>query len=257
VKKNIRLDKIVKTCKESGFASIKSLADSLHVSEITIRRDLDLLNNLNLIKKEKGGAVAIESPSLTDSLHYNIEDRLTQKIDEKKRIGEKAISIIRPGETVIFDSGSTLLYMVQSLPRRIPITAVCYGLKIAEILCKKQTTQLIVASGIYHRETDMFEFLPECDILKSIRAQIAFISAFGVHIRAGLTSGSFFASSIRKKIMSSSEKIILLIDSSKFGMIEWAHFADVKEIDLIITDKGISKKYIENFNELGIHYLIV
>ncbi|MBA7556430.1 Deoxyribose operon repressor [subsurface metagenome] len=103
----------------------------------------------------------------------------------------------------------------------------------------------------------MFESFSEYDVFNNIRAQKAFISSFGIHIKAGLTSGSFFASSIRKKIISSSEKTILLAESSKFGKIEWAHFADVKEVDIIITDTGISNDYINFFNELEIPIIIV
>jgi len=257
MKKNSRLDQIRKMCQKSGTVSIKYLAESLNVSEITIRRDLELLENLNLVKRERKGAIAIEPQSLNNFLYYNIENEYQKKIDQKKKIGQKAVSLIQPGETIIFDSGSTLWHTVQSLPERIPITAICYGLKIAEVLSKKYITQLILIGGIYHKDMDMFEILSEYDALKNIRAQKAFISAFGIHNNAGLTSGSFFATSIRKKIISSSEKVFILADSSKFGKIEWAHFADLNEIDLIITDKGISEEYIEKFNQLGIQVLIV
>lgn len=242
----------MKICRTSGFANIKVLADTLKVSEITIRRDLVLLENLKLIRRGKKGAVPVQSQSLNDFVHYRIDDEYQKKVDQKRKIGQKAVSIIQPGETIIFDSGSTLWYTVQALPDNIPITAICYGLNIAEILNKKHIGQLIIMGGIYHKDTDMCESFSEVDVFGSIRAQKAFISAFGVHPKAGLTSGSFFASLMRKKIISSSDKTILLADSSKFGKIEWAHFADIKDVNMIITDQGIEKEYIEIFSEMGI-----
>ncbi|MFW6139213.1 MAG: DeoR/GlpR transcriptional regulator, partial [Spirochaetota bacterium] len=132
------------------------------------------------------------------------------------------------------------------------IKAICYGLKIAEVLNSKRLIQFILLGGMYHKETDMFESFWDYDELDKIRAQKAFISAFGIHKQAGLTSGSFFASSIRRKILESSEKVYLLADSSKFGKIECAHFGGFKGIDTIITDEAISKDYMDFFSDLGI-----
>jgi len=257
MKKDARLDYIVKLCKGPEKVTIPYLADMLNVSEITIRRDLKLLENLKLIKKERKKVYALESPSLNHLINYNIEKEYQRAVDLKKRIGKKAAALIEPGETVIFDSGSTLFYMVKELPDNIPIKAVCYGLDIAGILNKKRLIQLVVLGGIYHKDTDMFESLSEEEELKNIRAQKAFISAFGIHRQAGLTSGSFFASFIRKKIIQASEKIICLADSSKFGIIECAHFAEMKDIHIFITDSGIKSEYIELINALGVDIIVV
>lgn len=252
MKKDARLDEIMKICERAGTVSIGFLADTLNASEITIRRDLKLLENLRLVKRNRHGVTAVESKYLSDLINYNITIEYQKKVDQKKRIGKQAVSMVKPGETVIFDSGSTLYYMVESLPENIPIKAICYGLNIAGILNKKRLLQLIVIGGIYHKDTDMFESLHGDEIMKNIRAQKAFISAFGIHRQAGLTSGSFFASSIRKKIISSSEKIIVLADSSKFGVIECAHFADFNEVHTFITDTNIQEDYLNLFKKLGI-----
>ena len=257
MRNNTRLDRIVKLCNEKGFVSIDELAQSLDVSKITIRRDIELLINLNLIQKVKHGIRPIESQKLTDLLNYDIDDACKQNITEKNDIAKKAVSLINEGEIIFFDSGSTLYYTVQSLPAKIPITAICYGLRIANVLNNKQLTNFITVGGLYHKEIDMFESLTNQNEFNSIRAQKAFISAFGVHPQAGLTSGSFFASSIRKKVISSSEKIILLADSTKFGKIEWAYFASLKEIDLIITDNGLKPQYREYLDKNEINYILV
>ncbi len=252
MKKDTRLDEIVKICEKSGTVTISSLARSLGVSEITIRRDLSLLENLRLVRRKKKGVSAQESQSIHDLLNYHIEEEYNKKTEQKMRIAKKAVNMIKPGETVIFDSGSTLYYLIQALPENIPIRAVCYGLQIAHMLNKKRLLQLILIGGSYQKEMDMFESFTNEEVLKSIRAQKAFISAFGIHKQAGLTSGSFFASSIRKKIISSSEKVYVLADSSKFGVIEHAHFADLHEIDTVITDSGINEEYVKLFQSMNI-----
>lgn len=257
MKKDGRLDQIVKICESHGFASYQQLSEALHVSEITIRRDLELLEKLKLIKRERGGASVVKSQTVFDLVHYSAESATTEFAKEKIRIGKAAVSLIQPGETIVFDSGSTLFQMVTQLPEKSAITAICYGLKTAVALNQKQTNQLILIGGTYHQRLDMFEGITDTNNFKNIRADKAFISAFGVNKNAGLTSGSFFVSSIRKDIINSTDKVILLADSSKFGRIECAHFADLNTVDIIITDTGISQNYLDILDDMDVHTIVV
>ena len=141
--------------------------------------------------------------------------------------------------------------------RKTAITAICNGLNTANELNEKEITQLIVIGGNYHKYADVFESIGEHNTFKNIRAQKAFIGAFGVNIQAGLTSGSFFISSLRKELIDSVDQVILLADSSKFGKIECAHFADLEEIDIIITDNGLTQSYIDQLNDLEIELILV
>jgi len=252
MKKDARLDDIVKICERDGITTIGMLAEKMQVSEITIRRDLKLLESLKLIRKYKKGYAVADTKHAYDVSSYHIDRELQVHAEKKRDIGIKAASLIKKGETVIFDCGSTILHMVQALPERAPIRAVCYGLNVATALQKKQVQQLIVFGGVYHDEMDTFEGLSETDEIRYVRAQKAFLSAFGIHKQAGLTSGSFFMSSMRKKIISSSEVVVLLADSSKFGVIECAHFADLSTPHLYVTDRDISAEYreiLENLNK--------
>ena len=257
MKKDIRLDEIVKLCKERGTIHLKDLAKELRVSDVTARRDVKLLETLNIVRRKKSIIEIIDTPHIQYPPVYDVSTELNKNKEQKIKIAKEAVKLIEPGETVIFDSGSTLIYTANALPDNLPIKAVCYGLEIANILRKKNILQLIVLGGIYHKDTDMCESLnPECE-LRSIRAQKALISAFGVHKTAGLTSGNFFASSIRRKFIETSEESILLADSSKLGVIEYAHFADLREITTIITDTGIDEEYKKEFQRLGIRLIIV
>jgi DeoR family deoxyribose operon repressor len=255
MKRSERLDYIVKICQESGARSISDLSKLSSVSEITIRRDIALLENLKLLKREKGKAVCV-NPSHGEDSHYKIEKQYAVNREQKSSIGKKAVSLITPGETIIFDSGTTVYYMAEVLPPQLDITAICNGLNIANLLRQRQVKQLIVLGGMYNQEIDLFENISECDVLRSLRAQKAFLSAFGVHEQAGVTSGSFASASMRKKIIAAAEQVILLVDSSKFGKIEWAHFVDLNQIDMIITDKGIDKKYVETLKTLEISLIV-
>ena len=258
MKKDGRVDEIVKLCDKSGFVSIQQLAKQLNVSEITIRRDIDLLETLKLIKKEKGGATVIEQKFATPLIEYSVEYSSVFRSEEKRRIGKAAVSLIKPGDTMIIDSGSTMNQMVSQIPDGLPITAICFGFKIAQILDQKNISRLIMTGGIYHKQLDMFENIADDgNLFKNIRAEKAFISTFGVNRQTGLTSGSFFASSIRRDIIDSVNQVILLADSSKFGRIECAHFADIKELDIIITDKGIDQSHIDYFRERDITVITV
>jgi DeoR family transcriptional regulator, deoxyribose operon repressor len=258
MKKDGRLDEIVQLCEKNGFVSFQQLAKELHVSEITIRRDIDLLETLKLIKKERGGATQINSKVSNPMLHYTIDNSSIYKSDEKKRIGQAAADLVNPGDTLIIDSGSTMNQMAAHIPDGLPISVICFGLRMAQILDNKKISPLIMIGGIYHKQLDMFENISEdTNFFNNVRAEKAFISAFGINKQTGLTSGSFFASSIRKDIIESVDQVILLADSSKFGKIECAHFADIEQLDVIITDKAINKDFVEHFKMLNIQVITV
>ncbi len=256
MKKDTRLDQIVQLCEKDGSVTIGMLARRMQVSEITIRRDLKLLESLKLVRKHKRAYAVADGKHVRDASSYHIDRALQEHAESKWKIGVKAASLVQRSETVIFDCGSTLLYMAQALPEHTPIRAVCYGLEIAKALQEKRLPQLIVLGGVYHEEMDMFESFSDMEEIKHVRAQKAFLSAFGVH-KAGLTSGSFFASSIRKQIIASAEEIILLADSSKFGVLECAHFADLEAPRLYVTDSGISPEYRELLEKMNKTVLVV
>jgi DeoR family deoxyribose operon repressor len=117
--------------------------------------------------------------------------------------------------------------------------------------------KLVFPGGYFHTNTLMFESPEGIEIIKRIRANKAFISAAGVSEKLGVTCATDYEKETKKAIIDSSDVKILLIDSTKFGKVKISHFADLTDFDIIITDIGIPKKFVEIIKSLGIKLYII
>jgi DeoR family transcriptional regulator, deoxyribose operon repressor len=258
VGKEDRLKHILTKLSVSGFADIKELSEKLKVSEMTIRRDLKELSENRLIKLIHGGAVLQRDESVNqDQDKYLIERAESVKIQEKIKICQKAASIVTKNDIIVIDTGSTTENIPNFIPKNMPLTIVCYALNILLKVYENENWKLIFPGGYFHSNTLMFESVEGNKNIQRMRANKAFISAAGISDKLGVTCATLYEKETKRSVIESSNTKILLVDSSKFGKIKISHFANLTDFDVIITDKGIPKDYIETINNLGIELHIV
>ncbi len=258
-KKADRIEKLLLSLKKHGALSIKELSKNLQVTEMTIRRDLQILADKNLVKILHGGAI-YKSPdkNFADSEKvYSYDEELSKNEEEKSRIGEKAASLVIPHDTIIIDAGTTTEYLAKNLRDDIPLTVLAYSLNIISLVCSRVNFEQIVAGGTFYRNTLSFVGSTGMELIKQIRASKVFISASGVSDTLGVTSTNLYEIEIKRAVLNSSHTSILLVDSSKFNQVKIAHFADIKDFDIIITDKNIPKEYIKLADKLGVEMYYV
>ena len=244
--KNERIKNIINMLKHRSAISIKELTVRLNVSEMTIRRDLNLLENDNIVELIPGGAIfKAYIDSRADDEKYNIEHEETMRTREKVRIGQKAASLIQPHDTVILDVGSTTEYVAKFIREEIPVTIVCYALKILVEVYRKKNCNPIFAGGYFHENTLMFESQEGLNLIRRIRADKSIISAAGFHDTLGVTCANPYEVDTKKAVLESSKTKILILDSTKFGKTKVGYFSDMKNFDIIITDNEIPKEYRE------------
>jgi DeoR family deoxyribose operon repressor len=181
----------------------------------------------------------------------------TLKIDEKKRIGQKAASLIEPQDIAIIDSGSTTEYLAKFIPEAMLITVLCYSLNSLSELSRKRIEKIFFAGGCFHGNIMMFESVEGVELIRKNRASKAFLAARGVSEKLGVTTANQYEIEMKKAALKSSLCNILLIDSSEFGKVRSAHYADLRDFDMIITDSSIPPEYSEIIDRLGIHLQIV
>ncbi len=258
-KKSDRIEKILLTLKRLGAVSIKELATTLQVTEMTIRRDLQLLSERNLVKILHGGAMyTAPDKNFSDSEKvYSYDEELLKNTEAKRRIGEKAASLVIPHDTIIIDSGTTTEYLGKHLRDDIPLTVLSYSLNIINLVCSRVNFEPIVAGGTFHRNTLSFVGSTGMELIKQIRASKVFISASGVSDTLGVTSTNLYEIEIKQAVINSSHTSILLVDSSKFNQVKIAHFADIQDFDVIITDTNVPSEYIGIAKELGVEMYCV
>jgi DeoR family deoxyribose operon repressor len=245
-KRDSRIERLTDILKSSGATSIKDLARDLNVTEMTIRRDLQQLSEKNLVKILHGGAVYTATKDTHDSAKvYSYEEELDKHQEEKDRIGRKAASLVLPHDTIIIDTGSTTEYLAKQLRDDMPLTALTYALNIVNEICARPNFNQIIAGGTFYRNTLSFVGSTGIELIKRIRASKVFISASGISDTLGVTSTNLYEIEIKAAAIKSSHTRILLADSSKFDQVKIAHFADMQDFDIIITDTGVPRRYIE------------
>ncbi len=256
--KNFRTNYILNRLSIDGFVHIKDLSIQLEVSEMTIRRDLKELARENLINIVPGGAVLKKGFSFNiNEEKYLIKTAESLRLEEKIKISRKAASLVKPNEVIIIDTGSTTENLPKFIPQNMPLTIVCYALNILFNVYENRNWKLIFPGGYFHDDTLMFERPEGVEMIKKIRANKAFISAAGVSERLGITCATNYEKETKKAVINSSEKKILLVDSSKFGKVKISHFANLTDFDIIITDEGIPADFVEIIKKVGIKLYIV
>jgi DeoR family transcriptional regulator, deoxyribose operon repressor len=255
-KKRNRLREIFNILHKNGEISVKNLADHLLTSTVTIRRDLDVLEEEGIIRRVHGGAILANSYTINDRNQYLFGTEINKNIQQKSIVGLKACSLISPGETISFDIGTTVPLIAKYLPRDISISAVCLTFECALELYNKKNVNLIIPVGHLHRDSDVITSDAGVEMLKKMRTDKAFISAGGIDQALGVTCYHDYHVLLKEILMKSTKKKILVADSSKFGNVKPSHFADLEDMDAVVTDEHIPDTYRKFIEEIGIELII-
>jgi len=253
-KKHFRLDKIVQYLRENKVATIKELAELFNVTTMTIRRDFKELSEDNVVKLIPGGAIFNQQEE-NDVYFFSREE--TRNKEEKSRIGEAAATLVQPNDTIVIDTGSTTEYVARYIPRNTRLTVICYSLNIINIACRNKDWNVIVPGGYFHENSLMFESEKGIELIRSMRAGKCFIAASGISNKLGVTCTNIYEIETKKAVIKSSDTRILVADSTKFNKVKIAHFAELSDFDIIITDKGIPEDYRRLIQDMGITLYIV
>lgn len=248
-KKTERIDKLVSLLQARGFVSVRELSALLGVSEMTVRRDLKAL--------EKNYAAGVHglNPSraiVKNNQEYNILKELRKQSVQKEAIGRFAVSLLRPDDIVIIDTGTTTEQVAQHFPRDMNLMTLCYNINILMELQKNPGVRLLFAGGRYHAGTQMFESDEGIQFIRGLRAYKVFLSAAGVHPEMGITCVNSYEVPTKQAVIRSSLEKILLCDSSKFGIVRPAYFCDLAEINTIVTDQGLPEEWRQRIASMGI-----
>lgn len=257
-KKSVRANKIVEVLKEKKGASVKELAQMLNVSEMTIRRDLAILNENNIVHNIFGATIynpANDADKVEDE--YDINNQKIIQETEKMRIGRAAAQMIKDDDIIIIDSGTTTEMLARNIPSNIKITALFYNMNILLALKDKPNVDMIFTGGYFKPNTQMFESHEGVELIKKTRGTKVFVSAAGIHKELGITCANGYELPTKRAIMGSCLQKILLADSSKFNMIKSVHFTDLDKFHTIITDTGITEEWKDYIKSLGIELICV
>ncbi|QCX34406.1 DeoR/GlpR transcriptional regulator [Caloramator sp. E03] len=242
---------IISLLKEQGNIKVSDLAKIYDVSEVTIRKDLQELEEEGLIKRVHGGAV------LNNSIKFEptFSEKSDKYIQEKESIGKASAKLIKDGDIIALDAGTTTLQIAKNITAK-NLTVVTNSLDIAYQLSSKKDIEVIVTGSLLRWETRAFVG-PLTDMtLKNIRVDKAFIGTNGISLKFGLTTPNITEANTKKTLISISQQIIVVCDHSKFNSVCFAKIVDIDEIDIVVTDSGIDKSIKKQFEKAGVELTI-
>lgn len=251
LKKKERIEKIVQILKETNGASVKDLAGQLNVTEMTIRRDLLLLQENHVVRVVYGAAIYNASHDENDN-GYDLFTAKDKRAVDKNKLGKKAALMIQKNDVIIVDVGTTTNNIIKYIPSDLPITVVCFTMNVLLELRKKPNINIILTGGRYHPDTQMFESSEGVALINRTRANKAFISAGGVNSQLGVTCSNHYEVETKKAALQSSLSKILVMDAGKFDKVKPAYFSEIDAYNHIITTKDINKEWMDKITEKGI-----
>ncbi|MFB5759363.1 DeoR/GlpR family DNA-binding transcription regulator [Paenibacillus medicaginis] len=247
-----RYEKIVQLVNERGSIRVSELSSLCEVTEETIRRDLDRLEEAGKLRRSHGGAVSVkdEQPELPFS------EREIMHAEEKRRIAEEAVKLIQPNDRILLDASSTAWYMAAKLPD-VPLTVLTNSIRVATELSGKEKIDVLSTGGLLAKRSLSYVGPLAERSLDAYYVDKLFLSCKGVHLTRGVSESNELQARVKQKMVGIADQVILLADTSKFGQQAFTHVMDLKQVDSMITDRGIEDKVLAGLAELSIPVTIV
>ncbi|KQQ36004.1 transcriptional regulator [Duganella sp. Leaf126] len=243
---------ILKALTEHGSVQVNELVRQLGVSAVTIRNDLSTLEAQGLAIRSHGGAL----PARTPPTEHTVPQKDAINHDQKERIGALAASLIKAGENVIIDSGTTTISLARHLRAAQNVTVMTNGLNIAWELSDAPGVDLILTGGLLRKQSLSLQGLQAEACLQSYSFDKLFLGVDGFDLKFGVTTHHEAEASLNHKMVERARKVIVLADASKFGCVSLHRIVQLNRVHTVITDAGISQEYRDGLFAAGIEVLI-
>jgi DeoR family transcriptional regulator of aga operon len=243
---------ILKALTEHGSVQVNELVKQLGVSAVTIRSDLSKLESQGLAIRSHGGAM----PARTPPTEHTVPQKDAINHDQKERIGALAASMVKPGDNVIIDSGTTTISLARHLRDAQNVTVMTNGLNIAWELADAPGVDLILTGGLLRKQSLSIQGLQAEACLQAYSFDKLFLGVDGFDLQFGVTTHHEAEASLNHKMVERARKIIVLADASKFGCVSLHRIVQLDRVHTVITDAGISREYREGLINAGIELLI-
>jgi DeoR family transcriptional regulator of aga operon len=244
---------IVDLLNQHGRVLVKELADRFTTSQITIRKDLDLLEQRGLLHRTHGGALTSQGGALADP---TLQEKEKLYRAEKARIAQAAAKLVEEGQSVLLDSGTTTTALARVLRGFGKLTVITNAVNIAAELSNSQIEVILTGGTVRKNSFSLVGPLAE-ETLRHLSADILFLGVDGFDTRWGLSTPNLLEARVNRVMVETSRRVVAVCDSSKFGRRSLSAIAAPNAIHQVITDKRISKTDLQNLKEAGVAVTLV
>ncbi|TGX52554.1 DeoR/GlpR transcriptional regulator [Sphingomonas gei] len=229
-----RRQQISALVRERGSVQVAPLAARFGVSMQTIRKDLHYLEKRGVAERSYGGAISADAVNVV--AEPPLEAKRASNIDEKARIGALAASMVRPGDSIVLDSGTTTLQIAHHLPDDEDITVLTNDLDILCALARKERIGVVMLGGALRRRNRAFYGAQTESALEDLHVDKLFLGVDGFDLERGITTHFEPEAMLNRKMAKAARQVIAVTDKSKFGKVCLHRILSVGEIDDLITD---------------------
>jgi DeoR family fructose operon transcriptional repressor len=245
-----RRGKLLEHVRSQGFASLGGLAGLLSVSESTVRRDVEALEESGVLRRTHGGVFYTgPSPRLT---HFDLRQQANW--DKKRQIALAASRLIEDGDTILLDGGSTTYELAQLLVGR-PLQVVTNSLPVATLFTASDSGDLVLVGGIVHTHTGVMLGPYANDMLAKLNVRRAVLSVAGANER-GFYNSSPLVVEAEQAMMRSADEVIIVADSTKFGHASLAHLCQLGDVSTLVADRDLPTEWRERMTNAGVKLIV-
>jgi DeoR/GlpR family transcriptional regulator of sugar metabolism len=246
-----RLQMIADLVSERGSVRGSDLVELLGVTDETIRRDLQRLSGMGIVRRSRGGAVATRP---LDEL--GTAQRLREHASEKLAIGRRAAELVADGTSVILDSGTTTLALARALRGRRNLVVVTTAVTNAIELVGNPQTTVVMTGGVIRPQTFGASGELSAATLRELHVDQAFLATHSVSAAAGLTYPSFEEVDAKRAMIAAAREVILLADHSKFGKASLVRIAGIEAVQRIVTTPGLDPDEARAITDAGVEIIV-
>lgn len=247
-----RRARMLDVIRQQGFVSIPELRDSLEVSESTIRRDLESLEESGEARRTHGGV--FYTGSVTTVRQFQRGNPSDGAWDKKRAIALEAAKLVNDHDTVLLDGGSTTYELAKQLVGR-PLQIVTNSLPVANLFSASDSVDLVILGGAIHNRTGVTHGPFTDQMLETINVQKAFLSVAGVNEK-GFYNSNLLLVETERCMMRSADRTIIVADSTKFGRSSLARMLEWNQVDTLVVDEDLSTLWRDRIDELDTNLIL-
>ena len=245
--KEERHDFIIKSLRSNQSVKLGELSEALAVSEDTVRRDIEGLAKNRLLTKVRGGAIP-HSPNLHD-----FQERIHVSENEKGIIAQKALTLIKPGDTILLDGGTTTFALAGILD--MPLTVITNNIPVAALLAGRKNMEVIITGGRILSDSQATAGAYAISLLEQSHVDICFLGICSLHHQIGVTSIDYFECEMKRAMVKCADRIVALTGHDKIGTSEAYKICPIDKLDTIITEIDPDNEMFELYRQHNIQVL--
>jgi len=239
---------------ERGRVSVAEISEQFDVTTETVRRDLSVLERIGLLRRVHGGAVPATALAVMEA---GLGERDQANTSEKERIARAALDQLPAANgTVLLDAGSTTSRLASLLPRDLRLTVVTHAVPVAARLAGSPQVELHLLPGRVRSTTQAAVGAETVEALHRLRADVAFLGTNALSIDHGLSTPDHEEAATKRAMVTSARRVVCLADSSKVGSESPVRFAELTEVDVLVTDDGIPAADRRALERAGVEVVI-